>query len=449
MISEIFSAYAVNERNSAIQPEVLHAAKRCFIDWFSTTTAGGVKMPAIGFQEAFSEDMDRGMARIIPTGRKATMRTATLINAAASHTVEFDDVFGPAAYHPGTPTISTAFSVADHLGADGLTLLRAIIIGYEISTRIAEAMGRPHYEYWHTTATNGSYGSLFSAGTLLDLNKEQFVNGLGSAGTMAAGLQQAFREDCHGKPIHGAHAAGVGLMAAQLAKNGVTGAKKILDGSVGFGEAMSSEVNWAKSTESLGVSYNITSITVKNHGCCGHAFPAIDAALTIQKQYKVSCEDIVSVKIGMAKSTVAICGGKSHQTFFEGQFSLVFLVATAFVKGRVRLDAFEPKALSDPIISSLAKKCEVYINDEVEEAFPRKRMAHLTVKLRSGDVIDFMQKTRKGAPDDPLSDSELEDKYFELVSPEIDQDIAQKLLDDIWRIEKCDNIQNLHIARNR
>ena len=81
MISEIFSAYAVNERNSAIQPEVLHAAKRCFIDWFSTTTAGGVKMPAIGFQEAFSEDMDRGMARIIPTGRKATMRTATLINA--------------------------------------------------------------------------------------------------------------------------------------------------------------------------------------------------------------------------------------------------------------------------------------------------------------------------------------------------------------------------------
>ena len=57
MMSETFSAYAVNERNRAIQPEVLHAAKRCFIDWFSTTTAGGVKMPAIGFQAAFAEDM--------------------------------------------------------------------------------------------------------------------------------------------------------------------------------------------------------------------------------------------------------------------------------------------------------------------------------------------------------------------------------------------------------
>ena len=65
MISETFSAYAVNERNRAIQPEVLHAAKRCFIDWFSSTTAGGVKMPAISFQAAFGEDMDRGMARVV------------------------------------------------------------------------------------------------------------------------------------------------------------------------------------------------------------------------------------------------------------------------------------------------------------------------------------------------------------------------------------------------
>ncbi|MBC28028.1 MAG: 2-methylcitrate dehydratase [Rhodospirillaceae bacterium] len=449
MISETFSAYAVNERNSTIQPEVLHAAKRCFIDWFSATTAGGVKMPAIGLQAAFAEDMDRGMARIIPTGRRATMRTATLINAAASHTVEFDDVFGPAAYHPGTPTTSTAFSVADHLGADGLTFLRAIIIGYEISTRIAEAMGRPHYEYWHTTATNGSYGSLFSAGTLLELDEKQFVHGLGSAGTMAAGLQQAFREDCHGKPIHGSHAAGVGLMAAQVAKNGVTGAKKILDGPVGFGMAMSSEVDWAKSTEGLGKSYNITEITVKNHGCCGHTFPAIDAALTIKKNYNISHKDIMSVKIGMAKSTVAICGGKSHQTFFEGQFSLAFVVATAFVKGRVRLNAFEPEALTNPIISNLAEKCKVYIDDQVDKAFPLKRMAHLTVKLRNNETIDFIQETRKGAPDDPMSDEELEDKYFELVSPEVDLDVAQKLLDDIWRIETCDNIQDLYIARNR
>ena len=173
MISEAFAAYAVAERRRSLPDDVIHAAKRCFIDWCGTTAAGGVKMPAIGFQRAFSEDIGRGHARLFPSGEKATVRTATIINAAASHTVEFDDVYGPAAYHPGTPTVSTAFSLADGIGVSGVTFLRAVTVGYEVSTRIAETMGRPHYNYWHTTATNGSFGALFAAGTLLELDEEQ------------------------------------------------------------------------------------------------------------------------------------------------------------------------------------------------------------------------------------------------------------------------------------
>lgn len=446
MISKEYAAYAVAERNRVLPDEVVHAAKRCFIDWCGTTAAGGVKMPATGFQEAFAEDMDRGAARLFPGGRKATIRSATIINAAASHTVEFDDVYGPAAYHPGTPTVSTAFSVADGMGASGMEFLRAVTVGYEVGTRIAETMGKPHYNYWHTTATNGSYGALFAAGTLLELDEEQFVNALGSAGTMAAGLQQAFREDCHGKPIHGAHAAGSGLMAAQTAEHGVTGAKQILDGPVGFGNAMSQDVDWSHAADGLGQSYNITRITVKNHGCCGHAFPAIDAALAITAEHGIAHDDIDSIKIGMAQSTVDICGGMTHDTFFEGQFSLAFVVATGFVKGRVRLEAFTPEALKDRTVSALARKCEVFVDPEVDATFPLKRMAHLIVETKEGKTIDYMQQTRKGAPDNPLSDAELEEKYFELVEPELGKAGAQKLLDGIWSIDRLDNIQNLPIG---
>ncbi|MBO44937.1 MAG: 2-methylcitrate dehydratase [Rhodospirillaceae bacterium] len=445
MISKAFAAYAVAERRRSLPDEVIHAAKRCFIDWCGTTAAGGVKMPATGFQRAFSEDIGRGDARLFPGGEKATVRTATIINAAASHTVEFDDVYGPAAYHPGTPTVSTAFSLADGIGVNGLTFLRAVTVGYEVSTRIAETMGRPHYNYWHTTATNGSYGALFAAGTLLELDEEQFIHALGSAGTMAAGLQQAFREDCHGKPIHGAHAAGTGLMAAQVAKEGVTGAREILDGQVGFGNAMSENVDWSHSADGLGKSYNITRITVKNHGCCGHAFPAIDAAFEITAKYKISHKEIKSIRIGMAKSTVDICGGKTHDTFFEGQFSLAFVVATGFVKGRVRLEAFSPDALKDPTVSALAQKCEVFIDHEVDDAFPLQRKARLIVETQDGQTIDYMQQTRKGAPDNPLTDAELEEKYFELVTPELGKDGATALLSSIWSIDKLDNIQKLPI----
>ncbi|HAT36458.1 MAG TPA: 2-methylcitrate dehydratase, partial [Rhodospirillaceae bacterium] len=232
----------------------------------------------------------------------------------------------------------------------------------------------------------------------------------------------------------------------QVAKQGVTGAKQILDGPVGFGNAMSEDVDWSNTGDGLGESYNITRITVKNHGCCGHAFPAIDAALAITAEHSITHEDIASVKIGMAQSTVDICGGMTHDTFFEGQFSLAFVVASGFVNGRVRLEAFTPEALKDPTVSALVKKCEVFVDPEVDATFPLKRMAHLIVETKNGKVIDHMQQTRKGAPDNPLSDGELEEKYFELVAPELGDAGAKKLLDGIWAIDKLDNIQNLPIG---
>ncbi len=68
-------------------------------------------------------------------------------------------------------------------------------------------------------------------------------------------------------------------MAAMAAAKGVTGALEILEGEVGFGAAMSVNPDWTKATRGLGTDYHINHVTFKNHGCCGHTFPAIDAVL--------------------------------------------------------------------------------------------------------------------------------------------------------------------------
>ena len=56
----------------------------------------------------------------------------------------------------GAPVVSAALSVAEDRNLNGLDFLRAVIAGYEVSTRIAVVMGRAHYKYWHNTATVGS-----------------------------------------------------------------------------------------------------------------------------------------------------------------------------------------------------------------------------------------------------------------------------------------------------
>ena len=132
----------------------MHHAKRAVIDWYAALLPGSLVAPATVLEQALAEDLDRGNARLA-TGRRATLRAAALINGAASHSVEFDDIYRDAGYHPGSPVISAALAAAQSTGASGETFLRGVIVGYEISTRIGEAVMPSHYKYWHTTGTVG------------------------------------------------------------------------------------------------------------------------------------------------------------------------------------------------------------------------------------------------------------------------------------------------------
>src|SRR6188768_2539523 len=238
MLMQQLADYAIKEQTSKLPAEVIHHAKRAVIDWYAALLPGSLCPPATLLEQAFAEDLDRGRARLA-RGRQATMRTAALINGAASHTVEFDDIYRDAGYHPGSPTISAALAAAQASGASGERFLRAVIVGYEISTRIGEAVMPSHYRFWHTTGTVGSFGAAAAAATILGCNRDQFMHALATVGTFASGLQQAFRSQAMTKPLHGGHAADAGAMAAMAAKKGVTGALDILEGEVGFGAAMS------------------------------------------------------------------------------------------------------------------------------------------------------------------------------------------------------------------
>lgn len=140
--------------------------------------------------------------------------TAAWINGSISHTVEFDDIFRDAVYHPGCPTIAAALAVAEDRGSSGADLLRAITIGYEISTRIGVAVQPSHYRFFHTTGTVGCFGSAAATAALLDgANPDVMRHTLATAASFASGLQQAFRSDAMTKALHAGHAAWVGVTA--------------------------------------------------------------------------------------------------------------------------------------------------------------------------------------------------------------------------------------------
>ena len=134
-----------------------HHARRALIDWFAALLPGSLLPPATLLAEGLEDEIGHGKAILYGSNRPATLRAAALINATASHTIEFDDIFRDAVYHPGCPVIGAALAAAQAKGATGDDLLRAIVVGYEVSTRIGVAVQPSHYRFWHTTGTIGTF----------------------------------------------------------------------------------------------------------------------------------------------------------------------------------------------------------------------------------------------------------------------------------------------------
>src|SRR5258707_6354930 len=394
-VVEPYAQWAADWRSQPISPEVLHHARRAVIDWHAALLPGGVVPPATLLKRALADEFDRG-----------SMRAAALINGAAAHSVEVDDIYRDGIYHPGAPTIAAALAVAQSRGATGEALLRAVIVGYEVSTRTAAAMGRAHYRSWHNTGTIGSFGAASAAAELLGLDGKRFAHALATVATFSAGLQQAFRADSMSKPMHAGRAAEAGVTAALAAAEGVTGSLGIMEGEAGFGRAMGEGPDWERVLATLGEDFHITQMTFKNHACCGHAFAAIDGALALKARMGVAAGEIARVRVGGYRATLEVPGVADPATAAEARFSTPYLVATALTHGSVRLAAFEPARLEDAATRSLMRRVEVALDPELDAAFPARRSARVAIESSDGRRGEHLPATRKGDPDMPRSDPE-------------------------------------------
>jgi 2-methylcitrate dehydratase PrpD len=421
---------------------VIHHAKRAIVDWYAALIPGYVIEPTPLLEKAYAEDLDRGHARLA-LGRMATTRTAALINGSASHTAEVDDIFKDAIYHPGAPTISAALAVAQQQRASGLALIKAVIVGYEVSTRIGKVLGRTHYRFWHNTGTVGTFGAAAAAAYLLKLDAKRFTHALCTAATFAAGLQQAFKMDSMSKPLHSGRAAEAGVAAAEMAQHGVTGSLDVFEGTYGMGAAMSNNPSWQSVMQDLGSTFNITAMTFKNHACCGHTFAPIDGALVIQHRDQIDWQDITRIVVETYSPALAVAGNPLPRTPAEARFSIPFVVATALRYGSVRLAAFSPERLNDRDLQILMSRVEVKVHPELDAQFPSQRAALVSLFTKDGQQYTFLQPTRKGDPDMALSDAELQDKFDELVVPILGIEQAKTVSKRLWNLQQQEVVNDL------
>ncbi len=429
----VLAGHAVSWRDRPLPPEVAHHARRALVDWFAALLPGCSRPPATLLAAALAAERGPGRSICYVDGKAGPLRHAALLNATASHTVEFDDIFRDAGYHPACPTIPPALAAMQQQGGGMEMLLRAITAGYEVSCRIGMAVQPSHYRYWHTTGTVGTFGAAAATALVLGCDAQRMAHAIATAATFAGGLQQAFLSDGMSKPLHPGHAADAGALAAIGAAAGVTGALDVLHGPKGFAAATSEDTGkWEAAFADLGQRICITEMTFKNHGCCGHIFASLDAVDDLRQEHGFGPDDVAAIHVGGYGPTKTVCDRPEARTEQECRFSTQYCMGALLVLGGVRLAAFAPENLESPTIRAIMPRVTVELDPELADAYPARRAARVRLTLRDGRVLERFQPTRKGDPDAPLSDADLSAKFEELVAPVLGAGPASALLEALW-----------------
>ena len=416
--SAVLSAFAANLRFANIPDSVSQRTEDLFLDWFGSALAGKGARPVEAI-ECFANQMARGAtgrSEVLINRRFTTPLFAAMVNAAASHFVEQDDVHCGAVFHPATVVFPPALAVAQEIGASGRSLLAASVAGYEVGIRVGEFLGRSHYETFHTTGTAGALAGAAAVGNLLRITPAQMLDAFGSAGTQAAGLWEFLRDGADSKQLHTAKAAVNGLIAAYLAREGFTGASQILEGPKGMASGMSRDADPQKLTERLGSRWATLETSFKYHASCRHTHPAADALLNVIATHRLGWNQIAEVTVHVHQAAMDVLGAiENPRTVHQAKFSMGTVLGLLAVLGRAGVQEFE-NHWNEPRIVAFRQRVRMLVDDEVDRAYPVRWIGKITVRTSDGRTLHGRVDSPKGDPGNSLSRGELEEKVMQLAA---------------------------------
>jgi 2-methylcitrate dehydratase PrpD len=444
--SRTLASFAADLSFAQIPDPVLRRAEDLMLDWLGSVLAARSARPIRSIQR-FAEMMGpaEGPSEMLTSRGTSSPVFAALVNAAASHYVEQDDVHNGSVFHPAAVVFAPALATAQALGASGAQLLTAVVAGYEVGIRVGEFLGRSHYRTFHTTATAGTLAAAAAVGRLLELSPAQMLHAFGSAGTQSAGVWEFLRDAADSKQLHCAHAAASGLMSAYLARDGFTGAQQVLEGAQGLGVGMSSDADPSRLVDGLGSRWTLAETSFKYHASCRHTHPAADALLQVMARERLAHRDIARVVTHVHQGAIDVLGRVVvPTTVHQGKFSMGTVLGLIAVHGRAGLTEFDRDYLA-PAVAAFRDKVMMELDREVDTAYPARWIGKVSVTTTDGRSFSGRVDEPKGDPGNTLSRAEIEDKtkrlvqYGEAASPEE----AQALCDRIWGLADAARVERL------
>ncbi|HSK31427.1 MAG TPA: MmgE/PrpD family protein, partial [Candidatus Limnocylindria bacterium] len=335
-----------------------------------------------------------------------------------------------------------ALPLAEHIGACGKDLLLAYVLGIEVICKVAANAPNVQDRGFHSTPVFGSLGAAIACASLLKLDADKVKAALGIAASAAGGIHR--QQGSMVKPFHAGNAARNGAEAALLARAGFTADAAILEAPRGFCDTFfgPGKCDYEKMIENLGKPYFLESpgLGLKWHPCSAPQFLAADAALHLKRQHTIRYEDVAKIEVSIPPLRYARHYAPEVKTGLRGKFAINYVVAMCILYGKLELATFTDEKVNQPQVQEAFSKVQVICDETIPEPGP---YCPVTVELNSGARFTYTAKVAKGHPKNPMTESEVLDKFRGNAKLAMSEKRAEELITAVNNIENLDSVKNL------
>jgi 2-methylcitrate dehydratase PrpD len=413
--------FVVNAQLTDIPPETIELGKKSILDGLGLALSGSKAETAPLIQKYIASlGCQSGGAAVLGSAAKLPARFAALANGIAIHVDDFDDTQLAAAkdrvygllVHPTVCVLPAALATAEVGGKSGKDLLLAYQLGVEVECKIAEAISPRHYEDgFHSTGTCGVFGGTSACARLKGLDTVHTARAFAIAASQAAGLRENFGTMM--KPFQAGHAAESGVVAADLAALGWTGAEQILEAQRGFFHAYGGTYDPAAIVEHLGKSWTFENpgISIKPFPSGSLTHPGMTELLRLIRENSIRAADVAQVEVGTNHNMLNTLIHHRPTTGLQAKFSMEFCMAILLVDGKADQTKFTDAVVNRPDVQDMIGRVRFYTDPEAEKAGYDKMTTILKITLKDGRVITGKADFGKGSPSNPMSFEEVAEKF--------------------------------------
>jgi len=444
-VSEATSRFAHGLAFEDIPKTVRDRSKYLILDAVGIALAATTFPFAGAFLKGLTAIGEAGNSSVIGLPNKLPLRDAAIMNGALAHGLDFDDTHMQAVVHATAACLPASLVMAEKTGASGKDFLTAYTIGMEIAIRIgiASKFGF-HHNGLHATGIASHFASALIAGKLLGLDEKALAMAQGIVGSTSQASQQFVDDGAWNKRLHPGWGAAAGITAAYLAEGGFIAPRAPYEGRFGLFRTLTKEPFHCEPeavAADLGERWETDLSAIKPFPTCHFTHAAADAALAIRKEHGIGVDDIASVKALLPNDVIPIvvepvANKRRPVSDYDAKFSVQFIVAACFARGRFGLAELEPEALQDPVILGLADKVDCDVDPNAD--FPRVFPGAVVVRTKDGREIVHAEPVNRGAADRALTDAEIVEKYDANAAIAVDKDRAEAVKAAVLGLEDLD-----------